>query len=152
METHFSKFNGTWPNWEMWGLLAGTYDTPSVGGIMFDAAAAFGTVAGPYDRQGFAVFRNHGHAFNFLHSWDKNRPDALSWMNYDWKYDGRHGSDTFWKSFRMRFDDEELLHLRHGDRPAVMMGGDPWATGGHAICFRPFRSTSIRAWGRNTAG
>src|SRR5262249_25071126 len=35
-----------------------------------------------------------GHAFNFLHSWDKNRPDALSWMNYDWKYDGRNGEGS----------------------------------------------------------
>lgn len=163
METHFSEFRGPWPNWEMWGLLAGTYDSPSVGGIMFDAAAAFGGAGRGPDRQGFAVFRNHdwykklpagppanqdeaealrkylytwvheaGHAFNFLHSWDKNRPDALSWMNYDWKYDANRGAGSFWKSFRMRFDDEELIHLRHGDRPAVMMGGDPWGSGGHA--------------------
>ena len=39
-----------------------------------------------------------GHAFNFLHSWDKGRPDALSWMNYDWRYDQRNGADTFWGS------------------------------------------------------
>jgi len=163
METHFSEFRGPWPNWEMWGLLAGTYDSPGVGGIMFDAAAAYGGAGRGPDRQGFAVFRNHdwfkklpagvpadqaeaealrkylytwvheaGHAFNFLHSWDKNRPDALSWMNYDWKYDANHTVGSFWKNFRMRFDDEELIHLRHGDRPAVMMGGDPWASGGHA--------------------
>lgn len=31
----------------------------------------------------------------------------------------------------MRFDDEELIHLRHGDRAAVIMGADPWASGGH---------------------
>jgi hypothetical protein len=160
METHFSQYQGTWPNWEMWGLLAGTYDKPSVGGLMFDAAGEAGRAP---DRQGFAVFRKHfwfdnlptgapsdqtqadalrkylytwvheaGHSFNFLHSWDKNRPDALSWMNYDWKYDGRNGSGKFWKNFHMRFDEEELLHLRHGDRSAVMMGGDPWASGGHA--------------------
>jgi hypothetical protein len=36
-----------------------------------------------------------GHAFNFLHSWDKARPDSLSWMNYDWKYDQRNGSGAF---------------------------------------------------------
>ena len=56
---------------------------------------------------------------------------ALSWMNYDWKYDNRNGSGTFWGNFRMRFDDEELIHMRHGDRSAVIMGGDPWASGGH---------------------
>lgn len=163
METHFSQFPGTWPKWEMWGLIAGTYDNPGVGGLMFDAAASNGGAGRAPDRQGFAVFRKHmwfdslpvgapsnqaeaealrkylytwvheaGHAFNFLHSWDKNRPNALSWMNYDWRYDGRNGSGTFWQNFRMRFDDEELLHLRHGSRPAVIGGGDPWASGGHA--------------------
>jgi hypothetical protein len=161
METYFSQYSGGWPKWKLWGLLAGTYEKPAVGGIMFDAAAAFGGANEPPERQGFAVFRNHswfedlvegtpttsaqakamrqylytwvheaGHAFNFLHSWDKNRPDALSWMNYDWKYDARNGVDHFWRSFRFGFDDEELIHLRHGDRAAVIMGGDPWASGG----------------------
>ncbi|MGW9413049.1 hypothetical protein [Arthrobacter cupressi] len=72
-----------------------------------------------------------GHAFNFLHSWDKARPDSLSWMNYDWRYDQRNGADQFWANFRFRFDDDELLHMRHGDRASVIMGGDPWASGGH---------------------
>jgi hypothetical protein len=31
----------------------------------------------------------------------------------------------------MRFDDEELVHIRHGDRRAVIMGGDDWGSGGH---------------------
>ncbi|WP_426998434.1 hypothetical protein [Pseudarthrobacter sp. N5] len=72
-----------------------------------------------------------GHAFNFLHAWDKSRPDSLSWMNYDWKYDQRNGADSFWAGFRFRFDDDELIHMRHGDRASVIMGGDPWASGGH---------------------
>ncbi|OFI37636.1 hypothetical protein BIU82_07075 [Arthrobacter sp. SW1] len=72
-----------------------------------------------------------GHAFNFLHSWDKARPDSLSWMNYDWRYDQRNGADQFWANFRFRFDDDELLHMRHGDRASVIMGGDPWSSGGH---------------------
>lgn len=162
METHFSQIGGGWPKWEMWGLLAGQFDNSGVGGIMFDAAAAYGGAGEPPERQGFAVFRNHqwynnlpagepstqqeaeamrkylytwvheaGHAFNFLHSWDKNRPDSLSWMNYDWRYDNRNGTDSFWSDFLMRFDDEELIHLRHGDRASVIMGGDPWASGGH---------------------
>jgi len=142
--------------------LASTFDEPGVGGVMFDAAAAFGGAGSAPERQGFAVFRNHqwfndltssvptnqdeataarqflytwvheaGHAFNFLHSWNKNRPDSLSWMNYDWRYDNLHGTDSFWSSFSFRFDDEELIHLRHGDRSSVIMGGDPWASGGH---------------------
>jgi hypothetical protein len=72
-----------------------------------------------------------GHAFNFLHAWDKARPDALSWMNYDWKYDIRHGSDAFWNRFEFQFDEDELVHLRHGNRAAVIMGGDSWSSGGH---------------------
>lgn len=72
-----------------------------------------------------------GHAFNFLHSWNKSRPSSRSWMNYDWRYDQINGTDKFWADFRFRFDDEELVHLRHGDRASVIMGGDPWASGGH---------------------
>lgn len=161
METSFGKFTSGWPAWNMWGIQAGIFDNAGVGGIMFDAAAGFGGAGRGPDRQGFAVFRNHswftnlvttpttqdqawamrhflytwvheaGHAFNYLHAWDKARPDSLSWMNYDWKYDQRNGADTFWGNFRFRFDDDELLHLRHGDRAAVIMGGDPWASGGH---------------------
>ena len=162
LETNFSQIGGSWPRWELWGLMAGEFDNPLVGGVMFDAAAAFGGAGMPPERQGFAVFRSHswferlpagvpadateaealrkwlyvwvheaGHAFNFLHSWDKNRPDSLSWMNYDWRYDNRNGGGSFWRNFQMRFDDDELIHLRHGDRAAVIMGGDPWASGGH---------------------
>lgn len=162
METNYSQFPAAWPAWKMWGLLAGQFDSPSVGGIMFDAAAGFGGAGDAPERQGFAVFRNHqwfndlvagvpanqaqakamrhflytyvheaGHAYNFLHSWDKNRPSSLSWMNYDWRYDSINGADSFWGNFRFRFDDDELVHMRHGDRKAVIMGGDPWSSGGH---------------------
>lgn len=161
MEASFSLFAGAWPNWQMWGLLAGTFDDPLTAGIMFDAGARFDGAGEAPERQGFAVFRNHqwfndlvenfatddqaaamrtflytyvheaGHAFNFPHSWNKNRPDALSWMNYPSRYDDRNGVSSFWSNFRCRFDDEELIHLRHGDRTAVIMGGDPWASGGH---------------------
>jgi hypothetical protein len=52
-------------------------------------------------------------------------------MNYDWRYDQRNGQDTFWKRFAFRFDDDELIHLRHGNRASVIMGGDPWSSGSH---------------------
>jgi hypothetical protein len=161
MEQHFSRYPGAWPKWAMWGLLASRYEVPSVAGIMFDYGTAYGGPGRAPERQGFAVFRQHswfnalvetpatqaqaaaarqflytwvheaGHAFNFLHSWDKSRPDALSWMNYDWRYDNRNGQDSFWGDFEFRFDDEELIHLRHGDRSEVIPGGDPWSTGWH---------------------
>lgn len=156
METHFSQYTGGWPKWHMWGLLAGEFDNSGVAGIMFDARASFGGAGEPPERQGFAVFRDHpwfsdlsagapanqaeaaamrqflytwvheaGHAFNFLHSWDKGRPNSLSWMNYP------HRVSNFWDNFEFRFDDQELIHMRHGNRDAVIMGGDAWATGGH---------------------
>ena len=162
MEQHFTQFKGTWPKWELWGLLAGQYEDDGVGGIMFDYAGVDSGPGKSPERQGFAVFRKHpwfdalvtepktqqqfeaarkflwtftheaGHAFNLLHSWDKNRASSLSWMNYDWKYDALNGPGTYWKGFRFGFDDEELLHIRHGNRSSVIMGGDPWSSGGHA--------------------
>ncbi|MGZ4847905.1 MAG: hypothetical protein ACXV3D_00400 [Halobacteriota archaeon] len=79
----------------------------------------------------YSFVHEAGHAFNLLHSWDKERPDALSWMNYDWKFDQRNGTDSFYRNFLFEFDDPELRHIRHGDLLSVMMGGDPWASGGH---------------------
>lgn len=163
MEQHFSQYPRKWPNWEMWGLLAGLFENDGTAGIMFDAGASYGGAGQPPDRQGFAVFRKHswfdklvagtpagdeqadamrqylycwiheaGHAFNLLHSWNKNRSCALSWMNYPWMYDqNQQCLGTFWSKFMMRFDDEELIHIRHGDLLSVVMGGDPWASGGH---------------------
>lgn len=160
METHFSRYGGVWPNWHMWGLLAGIYERPSVGGVMFDAAVRFGGSGKAPERQGFALFRNHdwfdhlnegsdqerawamrhflytwvheaGHAFNFLHSWDKGRPDSLSFMNYDWRYDREEEGAVFWRRFGFQFDDDELIHIRHGARASVMMGADPWSSGAH---------------------
>lgn len=162
METYFSQYRGLWPKWHIWCLVAGSFENPAVGGIMFDIAAAYGGAGVPPERQGCAIFRQHewfkhlspspssateaaamrkflytyvhevGHVFNLMHSWDKGKPDALSWMNYDWRYDRRNGAGSYWSRFRLCFDDEELLHIRHGERAAVIMGGDPWATGAHA--------------------
>jgi hypothetical protein len=160
MEDHFAGLSSS-PQWRLWGVMAGEFENAGVGGIMFDAASQFGGAGKAPERQGFAVFRKHpwfdklvvnptsqaqaeamrkflytwvheaGHAFNHLHSWDKARPQALSWMNYDWKYDDIAGNAAFWKNFQFRFDEEELLHLRHGSRNAVIMGGDSWGSGGH---------------------
>jgi len=156
MEDHYSRYSGGWPKWHMWGLLAGSYDSPSVLGIMFDVRSRYGGPGKPSYRQGFAIFRDHnsfddlpngaptnpaeaeamrdylytwiheaGHAFNFLHSWDKGRSGAYSWMNYPQRV------PDFWDNFEFRFDDSELVHLRHGDRNAVIMGGDPFGTDTH---------------------
>jgi len=77
-----------------------------------------------------------GHCFNLLHSWQKSlasppkpdRPDSLSWMNYPWNYP-KGGPAAFWSSFDFLFDDEELIHLRHGFRNDVIMGGNNFIVG-----------------------
>ena len=48
-------------------------------------------------------------------------------MNYPWNYAG--GAGVFWSGFGFQFDDQELIHIRHGFRAAVKMGGNPFATG-----------------------
>jgi hypothetical protein len=40
------------------------------------------------------------------------------------------GAAAFWAAFPFQFDDLELAHLRHGFRNAVIMGGNPFGTGG----------------------
>ena len=168
MTYYYSAYKGIWPNWNMWGLLCGSYedlDRPEAGqyvlGIMFDAQLQDDRRE---ERQGFAIFRNHfafdnlvpgvptnqkqaesmrdflysfvheaGHAFNFVHSWNKqpSRPTSLSFMNYPQEADKILGEGYFWKNFYFRFDDDELIHLRHGNRPAVIMGGDAWGSDRH---------------------
>jgi hypothetical protein len=76
-----------------------------------------------------------GHCFNLLHSWQKslavppgvNRPNALSWMNYPWRYPG--GPTAFWNDFAFQFDDQEIVHIRHGFLNQVIMGGNNFAAG-----------------------
>ena len=152
MEDHFSRYPGGWPKWELWGISAGQHQS-GYAGIMFDW---WGLGEAP-ERQGFAVFRNistlddlvnrapqnqdeahaqrywlylwvheAGHAFNLRHSFDKGRSDSASWMNYPFMYTG---SGTFWEDFEYAFDIPELKFLRHGQRNAVIMGGDDWGTG-----------------------
>jgi hypothetical protein len=75
-------------------------------------------------------------------------------MNYDWKYDEQKKPGAFWSRFRFRFDDDELIQLRHGDRLSVIMGGDPWTNGrfaaGRSVSFarlegRPPLEVTLRA-------
>ena len=162
MVDNFSKYQEQ-PQWRLYLLLATRYINPGVLGIMFDSNDQS-------PRQGAAVFAQHpliadapeaernreylftivhelGHAFNFLHSFQKGifdaqgvlpRPDALSWMNYPQIYpygyaypDGWDGSSAFWKKFHFQFDPFEVLHLRHHDSMEVMMGGMGFGGSGH---------------------
>ncbi len=156
MVNHFSLFANV-PQWRVWLLVATSHDG-GYRGIMFDYADAF-------QRQGCAVFYDAikgadagsrraqlrtyvhelGHAFNLLHSWQKNLanppaplgPNAglgdLSWMNYAWKYQppppAPGGEAAYWANFAFQFTDNELVHLRHGFYKHVIMGANPFGTG-----------------------
>ncbi len=148
MHHHFSIISDS-PQWQTYLLACVSRHEQTSGGsvlfgIMFD-------LTGSSQRQGCAVFQTQinnfyggagtndvnrhtmycyvhelGHSFNLLHSWDKGRPNSLSWMNYDWKYDQLNGAGSYWANFNFRFDDQELVHIRHDYRNSVIMGGDNW--------------------------
>lgn len=156
MANHFSLFANV-PQWRVWLLVATSHDG-GYRGIMFDYSDAF-------QRQGCAVFYDAikgsdaasqraqlrtyvhelGHAFNLLHSWQKNlaNPPAplgpngglgdLSWMNYAWKYQPPPptpgGEAAYWSSFPFHFTDNEVVHLRHGFYRNVIMGANPFGKG-----------------------
>lgn len=144
--------------WAMWVFFAKEYENRPgfvTFGIMFDTIGA-------HERSGTAIFsqaiadyypawiasrdgiikRHHfrtmiheiGHAFNLLHSWQKelpgypgwhnsvvNEPNAGSFMNYPRRVAG--GEGAYWRDFAFRFSDQELLFLRHAPEAYVNMGG-----------------------------
>ena len=84
-----------------------------------------------------------GHAFNLIHPDEKYPKElkSLSWMNKWNTYDPEANdsdSNKYWENFRYRFDDDELIHIRHGDRAAVIMGGD-------ALGSAPYWETNVNA-------
>ncbi|TLS47091.1 hypothetical protein FE633_05945 [Streptomyces montanus] len=161
MQTNFSLWRNA-PQWKVWLLVASAYEgMAGVRGIMFDAADAF-------QRQGCAVFydlikgtdaesqraqlrtyvHELGHAFNLLHSWQKNlaQPPAplggnngladLSWMNYPQNYqplNGNGGAAAYWGAFPFQFTDNEQIHLRHGFYKNVVMGANAFGVGAAEI-------------------
>jgi hypothetical protein len=156
MVGHFSLFANK-PQWRVWMLVA-TSHVDGYRGIMFDysdsvqrqGAAVFydairGTSAAGQRAQLRTYVHELGHAFNLLHSWQKNlaNPPAplgpngglgdLSWMNYAWKYQppapAPGGEPAYWASFPFQFTDNELIHLRHGFYKNVIMGADPFGKG-----------------------
>lgn len=81
----------------------------------------------------YTVIHEVGHALNLLHSFDKGRPAALSWMNYPQLYplgaqagSGHDGSAEFWRAFPEGFDELELRHLRHATTREIGAGGFPF--------------------------
>jgi hypothetical protein len=160
MVNHFSLWSDV-PQWRVW-LLVATSHLNGYRGIMFDATGGF-------QRQGSAVFYDAiqgadaasqraqlrtyvheiGHAFNLLHSWQKNLASPpkplgpnggfgdLSWMNYVQNYQppppAPGGADAYWAAFPFQFTDDEIVHLRHGFYRDVIMGGNPFGVGASEV-------------------
>ena len=168
MVHHFSLWVDQ-PQWKVWEVVAQLHDLgPGLLGIMFDQAGK--------QRQGCAVFHASlggvtpqklreqiytyvhelGHCFNLLHSWQKslavppgvNRPNALSWMNYPWRYP-LGGDAAFWAAFAFQFDDGEIIHLRHAYRNAIVMGGNPFTVGSGLERVKQFANPVTDASGLN---
>jgi len=158
MVKHFSHWKDA-PQWKVWLLAAQLHEMgPGLYGIMFDqqgkqrqGCAVFhagigGTAQDKLRLQLYTYVHELGHCFNLLHSWQKsyaeppapNRPDALSWMNYPWYYPD--GPDAFWSAFPFQFDDLEVVHLRHGFRDNVIMGGNDFIIGSAVEDPRAFSS------------
>jgi hypothetical protein len=93
----------------------------------------------------FNLVHETGHAFNLAHSFQKElgkgwaspkwmplktNAKALSWMNYpDSASDGtgaQFNASWFYRRFRFRFDNGELLFLRHAPDRYVQMGAAAW--------------------------
>jgi len=148
MERHFTLWRDL-PQWAVWLLVAQLHEYgPGLLGIMFDqrgrqrqGCAVFhaglgGVTPQKLREQLFTYVHELGHCFNLLHSWQKalatppgtNRPNALSWMNYPWRYP-LGGEAAFWAAFPFQFDDGELVHLRHAFRNRIIMGGNDFAVG-----------------------
>ena len=120
-------------------------------GIMFDVdnvpregAAIFLDAIGPaqglwersrYERTitnlAYTIMHEIGHALNLVHTFEINRPDSLSVMNYPQNYIGSRarGSEAFWKRFNWRFDSFELVHLWHATPAEILPTGQQfgWA-------------------------
>ncbi|MFE3449185.1 hypothetical protein ACFXJ8_09640 [Nonomuraea sp. NPDC059194] len=151
MTSQFASF-GDQAAWRVWLLVASRH-VGGFRGIMFDyndgcqrqgAAVFHDAIKGDSPQAQRAQLRTYvhelGHAFNLLHSWQKNlaRPPQplgphgglgdLSWMNYVQNY--RPGGERgYWESFPFQFTDPELVHLRHGFFRDVAMGANAFGAG-----------------------
>ncbi|MFB4266926.1 hypothetical protein [Nonomuraea sp. GTA35] len=155
MTRHFGAF-GDAVAWRLWLLVASKH-VGGYRGIMFDyndahqrqgAAVFYDAIKGDTPQAQRAQLRTYvhelGHAFNLLHSWQKNLatppqplgPNGgfgdLSWMNYVQHY-RPGGEQGYWAAFPFQFTDAELIHLRHGFYRDVAMGANAFGTGAAEI-------------------
>ncbi|MGW0806804.1 hypothetical protein [Nonomuraea sp. NPDC002799] len=158
MTQQFGAF-GDAPAWRVWLLVASKH-VGGYRGIMFDyndghqrqgSAVFYDAIKGDTPQARRAQLRTYvhelGHAFNLLHSWQKNLGTPpqplgrdggfgdLSWMNYVQNY-RPGGEQGYWAAFPFQFTDPELAHLRHGFYRDVAMGANAFGTGAAEI--QPF--------------
>jgi hypothetical protein len=148
MEEHFQQWSPD-AGWRVWLLAATRHEDDRLRGIMFDderrqgCAVFHDMIGGNTDQIVRAMLRTYvhelGHCFNLYHSHQKHfmtppqpdRLDALSWMQYPAYYKSSAGSGegAYWRAFPFQFDDDELVHLRHGFRNTVIPGGEAFGIG-----------------------
>ncbi|MFZ3561313.1 hypothetical protein [Streptomyces sp. BH055] len=154
MLSHFSGYQET-QQWKLWTFVATAYVEDGVLGTMFDQTglqrqgmAVFYTEQVSGGRAGTrkelrTYVHEMGHALNMLHSWEKGYAEPpqptgvrgglgdLSWMNYDWKYQGpvASGDTAYWAEFCYQFTEAELRHLRHGFYYSLVPGGNHFGGG-----------------------
>jgi hypothetical protein len=171
MQANFSMWADV-PQWKVYTLVATSFTDGGVRGIMYDASdshqrqgmavfydAIQGTDAASQRAQLRTYVHELGHCLNLLHSWQKNLASPpqplgpngglgdLSWMNYTWKYQpsppAPGGEAAYWASFPFQFTNNELVHLRHGMRPDVIMGGNAFGVGASEIDPMVFADRSV---------
>ena len=155
LEACWSK-NADKAQWAVWCLVARLHaEGPDLGGIMFDSAGTFQRQGAavfydsflsdppPDDPHAEAAVRRMqfwctahelGHCFNLAHPWQKtlgsswtrlsNDPESRSLMNYPFLVAG--GDPAYFADHEYRFDDGELLFLRHAPEHLVEPGGATW--------------------------
>jgi hypothetical protein len=149
MQTYWSRFASTAPR-ALWVLWAHGHEAgPGLAGITFDDL-------GPDHRQGTAIFTGSvgaeragrmrfwsaihqmGHALDLGHSWQKdqplgwgrpwipfaNEPEARSFMNHPSHVHGQEAA--FFGDFGYRFDDAELMFVRHAPERPGRVGDAGW--------------------------
>lgn len=142
-----NKNNQNQIGWKVWSFATSKHIIPDNAGVMFDTKYE-------NQRQGFAVFYDAirsaisnadkldryllytnvhelGHCFNLMHSYERRRASALTWMNYPIYYTGGRGGVAseveFWNKFAFQFDDIELNRIRHGFYSDIVMGGNMYS-------------------------
>ena len=96
----------------------------------------------------FAAVHECGHVFNLQHCFSLGRPDSLTWMNYASWYNRTNGRDAFFRNFEFKFDDVELMWLRHGPYNKVKPGEGNWGKLSPSIIPACLDPDDPRSWSK----